>query len=200
MPESADDLRTEILACRTCEAHLPNPPRPLMAFSGRSPIVVTGQAPGRLAHESGIPWNDPSGERLREWMGIDDEVFYNPGKIALMPMGFCFPGTGQSGDLPPRPECAPQWHSRIRAVLPCRSLTLLVGTYAMKAGLPREFGTTLEPRIRHSFESGGDILALPHPSWRVVGWMKRNPWFEAEILPRLRQRIAQALGHKGETS
>lgn len=198
MPEQAETLRKEILACRICEAHLPNSPRPLMAFSAHAPIVITGQAPGRLAHESGVPWNDPSGTRLREWTGISDDDFYNPDKVALMPMGFCFPGTGKSGDLPPRPECAPQWHDRIRAVLPPRRLTLLVGTYAMKAGLPREYGATLEPRIRNSFEADGDVLALPHPSWRVNGWMKRNPWFESDILPCLRQRAARALAREGE--
>jgi len=193
MQKPVETLRKEILACRICEAHLPNSPRPLMAFSAHSPIVVTGQAPGRLAHESGVPWNDPSGERLREWMGIGDDVFYDPDKVALMPMGFCFPGTGKSGDLPPRPECAPQWHKPMRALMPPKRLTLLVGIYAMKASLPGEFGTTLEPLIRKSFDADNDVVALPHPSWRVVGWMKRNPWFEEDILPRLRERIAHAL-------
>lgn len=191
-------LRGEILACRICEAHLPNPPRPLVAISNRARIVITGQAPGRLAHESGVPWNDPSGERLREWMGISDAAFYDPDKVALVPMGFCFPGTGKSGDLPPRRECAPQWHDRIGAVLHPRRLTLLVGTYAQNAKLPKEFGTTLEPRIRNSLASGSGLIALPHPSWRVVGWGKRNPWFEQEVLPQLRTRVADILSSIGD--
>jgi len=195
--DEIDRLRRDILACRVCEAHLPNPPRPIMAISATAKIVITGQAPGRLAHESGVPWNDPSGIRLREWMGIGDADFYNPAKVARVPMGFCFPGTGKSGDLPPRRECAPQWHGRIRNVLPPRRLTLLVGTYAQKAGLPKEFGTLLEPRIRNSLASGGDLIALPHPSWRVTGWMKRNAWFEEEVLPALRERIGRVLSPGG---
>lgn len=193
MADKVDNLRQEILACRICQAHLPNPPRPLLAFSARARIVITGQAPGRLAHESGIPWNDPSGKRLREWLGLSDADFYDPDKVALVPMGFCFPGTGKSGDLPPRRECAPQWHDRIRAALPAQRLTLLVGTYAQAAGLPRKPDDSLEMRVRATLASGGDIIALPHPSWRVVGWIKRNPWFEQEALPQLRERVAQML-------
>lgn len=197
MNDDIEHLRREIQACRICEAFLPNPPRPLTAFSAKSPIVITGQAPGRLAHESGIPWNDPSGMRLREWLGLSDTDFYDPEKVALVPMGFCFPGTGKSGDLPPRRECAPQWHSRIRALLPERRLTLLVGTYAHNAALPKEVGTSLEPRIRNTLAAEGEFIALPHPSWRVVGWMKRNPWFEQDVLPRLRERVAQVLTSEG---
>lgn len=196
--DEIDRLRHEILACRVCEGQLPYPPRPLMAISDTARIVITGQAPGRLAHESGVPWNDPSGMRLREWMGISDKDFYDPAMVALVPMGFCFPGTGKSGDLPPCRECAPQWHDRIHAMLPQRRLTLLVGTYAQKAGLPKEFGTTLEPRIRNSIASGGNVIALPHPSWRVVGWRNRNPWFEKEVLPALRLRVARMMQSQGE--
>lgn len=190
-------LRQEILACRVCETCLPNPPRPIMAISATAKIIITGQAPGRLAHESGVPWNDPSGIRLREWMGISDADFYDSDKVALVPMGFCFPGTGKSGDLPPRRECAPLWHERIHALLPPRRLTLLVGTYAHNAGLPKHYGATLEPRIRNSLHAGGDLIALPHPSWRVTGWIKRNAWFEEEVLPVLRQRVVAALAPDG---
>lgn len=200
MAGEIDRLRQEILACRVCEAYLPNPPRPIMAISATAKIVVTGQAPGRLAHESGVPWNDPSGIRLREWMGISDADFYDSEKVALVPMGFCFPGTGKSGDLPPRRECAPLWHDRIREVLPPMRLTLLVGNYAQSAALPKDFGATLEPRIRKSIELGGDFIALPHPSWRVTGWIKRNPWFEEEVLPVLRSRVAASLTTKGSLS
>lgn len=193
MAAEIEALRREILSCQICKANLPNPPRPLMAFSSRARIVITGQAPGRLAHDSGVPWNDPSGRRLREWMGISDAEFYDADKVALVPTGFCFPGTGKSGDLPPRRECAPQWHERIRAVLPPRRLTLLVGAYAQNAGVPKTFGTSLEDRIRNTMASGGDLIALPHPSWRVVGWSNRNPWFAQEVLPQLRQRVANIL-------
>lgn len=198
MADKVDSLRQEILACRICQAHLPNSPRPLLAFSAQARIVVTGQAPGRLAHESGIPWNDPSGQRLREWLGLSDADFYDPEKVALVPMGFCYPGTGKSGDLPPRRECAPQWHDRIRAALPAERLTLLVGTYAQAAGLQKKPGDSLEMRVRASLASEGDIIALPHPSWRVVGWIKRNPWFEQEALPRLRERISKMLQFRGD--
>lgn len=193
MVDEIDRLRREISACRICEAHLPHSPRPLLVFSAKARIVITGQAPGRLAHESGIPWNDPSGNRLREWLGLSDADFYDPEKVALVPMGFCFPGTGKSGDLPPRRECAPQWHGRILAALPARRLTLLVGAYAQTAGMPKKLGDSLEMRVRSTLASEGDVIALPHPSWRVVGWIKRNPWFEQEALPRLRERIAQML-------
>ncbi|MBD3728647.1 MAG: uracil-DNA glycosylase family protein [Sphingomonadales bacterium] len=197
MADQVDDLRRAVAACRLCAAHLPNPPRPLAAFSSRARIVITSQAPGRLSHESGVPWDDPSGRRLRDWLGIDEGDFYDPQKVALLPMGFCYPGTGSSGDNPPRRECAPQWHGRIEEILPRERLTLLVGTYAHKSGLPRELGTTLEPRIRNALAVPDGPIALPHPSWRVVGWMKRNPWFADDVLPVVRERVAHALAAAG---
>ena len=200
MIEASDEierLRLAVAQCRTCAVHLPNPPRPLTAFSSTAKVVIIGQAPGRLAHESGVPWNDPSGQRLRDWLVVDDEIFYDPDRIALMPMGFCFPGTGKSGDLPPRKECAPQWHEPISAILPVDHLTLLVGTDAQTAKLASGFGRGLEDRIRATFSSEENVLALPHPSWRVAGWMTRNPWFAEEVLPQLRARVAKALSTRG---
>ena len=190
---AAKNLRRDIDACEICAQFLPNPPRPLAVFSHVAGIVITGQAPGRLAQESGIPWDDPSGRRLRDWMGIDEVTFYDPTKIAVVPMGFCFPGTGSSGDLPPRRECAPRWHGPIDEVLPENHLRLLVGNYAQSAYLPKQAGRKLEERIRWSFDQDSDQIALPHPSWRVAGWMKRNPWYESEVLPWLRRRIDAAL-------
>lgn len=197
MDARCESLRDEISQCRTCAEFLPNEPRPIVAFSSQARILIIGQAPGRLAHESGVPWNDPSGRRLREWLAVDDPTFYDPAKVAIMPMGFCYPGVGKSGDLPPRPECAPQWHQQIRSVLPAVQLTLLVGIHAQKAYLPRESGTTLPEQIRWSMAQADGILALPHPSWRVTGWMKRNCWFESQILPRLRELTLGALTESG---
>lgn len=190
---AAERLRLEIDACQICAQFLPNPPRPLTVFSDAARIVITGQAPGRLAHESGVPWDDPSGHRLRDWMGVDDATFYDPAKIAIVPMGFCFPGTGKSGDLPPRKECAPRWQVPIDQILPAKHLRLLVGNYAQAAYLPKQAGQNLEQKIRWSFEQDADLIALPHPSWRVAGWMKRNPWYESEVLPWLKRRIGAAL-------
>ena len=191
--QAITDLRDAISRCQICTAYLPNPPRPLAFFSATARIVITGQAPGRLAHESGIAWNDPSGRRLREWMEVDEATFYNQDRIAIVPMGFCFPGTGSSGDLPPRPECAPRWHGPIREVLAASHLRLLVGNFAQAAYLPKAAGKNLVDRVRWSYHQDASQIALPHPSWRVTGWMKRNPWFESEVVPWLRRRIDTAL-------
>ena len=154
-------------------------------------ILIIGQAPGSRVHASGVPWDDYSGKRLREWMGIDEPVFYDADKVALMPMGFCYPGTGTSGDLPPRPECAPFWHNRILDLLPSDRLTLLVGQYAQARYAPDLRRHSMGERVRHI---GADSrFLLPHPAWRSVGWMKQNPWFEAEILPRLRDAVDRRL-------
>ena len=196
---SAEDLRAEIAACRFCAAVLPCGPRPILQFAAGASIVIISQAPGRLVHETGVPWNDASGRRLRDWTGLAPEVFYDSDRIALVPMGLCYPGRGADADLPPRRECAPLWHDRIMSCLPARTLTLLVGQYAQNAYLPRARRMSVTARVR-AFDTLADtlaphILALPHPSWRSTGWMRRNPWFEAEIVPRLRQRVAQALAY-----
>lgn len=185
-------LHLEIAACRVCEPHLPAGPRPIVQFSSTSRIVIIGQAPGSKVHASGVPWADDSGSRLRGWMGIEPDAFYDPAKVALMPMGFCYPGKGPSGDLPPRPECAPLWHDRILAVLPADRLTLLVGSYAQARYLA-DGGKSMVERVRDGFSADGAVVALPHPSWRVVGWMKRHPWFEEKLLPQLRRRVRAAL-------
>jgi uracil-DNA glycosylase len=152
-------------------------------------IVIIGQAPGLRVHESGVPWDDASGVRLREWTGLSPEVFYDPARVALLPMGFCYPGTGPSGDLPPRRECAPHWHGRVLAALPPDRLTLLVGSYAQVRYLPQAKTQSLTDRVARFREYLPAFFPLPHPSWRSTGWMTRNPWFEAEVLPALRQTI-----------
>ena len=185
-------LRNDIAQCRACAVELPCGPRPIVQFASGARIVIVSQAPGRLVHESGLPWDDASGDRLREWTGLAPEVFYDPERVALVPMGLCYPGRGASGDLPPRRECAPLWHDRILACLTERRLTLLVGQYAQARHLPQDRRTVTE-RVRPFDTLAPGIVALPHPSWRSTGWMRRNPWFEVEILPLLRARVAQAL-------
>lgn len=183
-------LIEEIRACTLCAPHLGAGPRPIVQFSATSRIVIIGQAPGTRVHQSGVPWDDASGERLREWTGLTPDIFYDPAKVALVPMGFCYPGTGASGDLPPRPECAPLWHDRVIAVLPSDRLTLLVGSYAQARYLPSVKRQSMTDSVRSHAAFGPSLFPLPHPSWRSTGWMRKNPWFEIEVLPVLRQRIA----------
>ncbi|MBX9912068.1 MAG: uracil-DNA glycosylase family protein [Beijerinckiaceae bacterium] len=186
-------LLADIRDCTLCVAHLPAGPRPIVQFSGISSIVIIGQAPGTRVHESGIPWDDASGERLREWTGLTPAVFYNPDRVALVPMGFCFPGTGVSGDLPPRPECAPTWHDKVMSALPANRLTLLVGSYAQEHYLPLTRRQSLTERVSRFRDYMPGLLPLPHPSWRSTGWMNRNLWFEADLLPSLRSLISERL-------
>ena len=186
-------LLTEIRACTLCAAHLPAGPRPVVQFSSSASIVIIGQAPGSRVHESGVPWDDASGARLREWTGLSPEVFYDPAKVALIPMGFCYPGTGAGGDLPPRLECAPAWHEKVMAVLPADRLTLLVGSYAQERYLPQTKKKSLTERVADFGKHLPDYLPMPHPSWRSTGWMKRNPWFEKDVLPALREQVARRL-------
>ena len=192
-----EDLLNRIRACTECgffqTASSPGP-RPIVAAASESRIVIIGQAPGRKVHETGIPWDDPSGDRLREWMEIDAETFYDEGRIALVPMGFCYPGKGKSGDLPPRPECAPLWHEPLLEAMPNVRLTLVIGRYAQDRYLGERAHRTLTETVRH-FESflGDDLLPLPHPSPRNNLWMRRNPWFEEDALPTLRRRVRRAL-------
>jgi uracil-DNA glycosylase len=186
-------LITEIAGCRICAAHLPHGCRPVVRFSDTSRVLIIGQAPGTHVHESGVPWDDASGIQLRKWTGIGAAVFYDPAQVALVPMGFCYPGKGSGGDLPPRRECAPAWHSRILAVLPPDRMTLLVGSYAQARYLPGEKAVTLTQRVRAQDHLAAGKISLPHPSWRSAGWMKNNPWFEEETLPMLRDAVATQL-------
>lgn len=191
---SFDRLVARVRACRLCAAHLPLGCRPVLQASPRARLLIVSQAPGRRVHETGIPFNDPSGERLRDWLGIDKAIFYDAEKIAIVPMGFCFPGTGKNGDLPPRPECAPIWHPQLLPRLQQVRLTLAIGQYAQAGVLGNQRGRTLTDTVqawRTHLQRG--VLPLPHPSPRNRLWLARNPWFESELLPVLRQRVADAL-------
>lgn len=192
----ADDFETllaQVRDCRHCAAALPHGPRPVVQASPDARVLIVGQAPGSKVHASGVPWDDDSGDRLRDWTGLSREAFYDPARVALMPMGFCYPGKASGGDLPPRKECAPLWHERVLAGLPEVRLTLLVGQYAHKAYLPRELRGSLTEAVRRHGEAPEGVIPLPHPAWRSRLWMKRHPWFEAEVLPMLRRRVAEAL-------
>ncbi|MEM9501657.1 MAG: uracil-DNA glycosylase family protein [Pseudomonadota bacterium] len=188
----AIDLHCEIKACTICAEHLPLGPRPIVQFSSRSRILMIGQAPGTKVHASGIPWDDDSGDRLREWLDLDKPAFYDPDTIALMPMGFCYPGKASGGDAPPRKECAPQWHQPILDLLPENRLTLLIGAYAQTAYLLQTKRLSMTERVRR-FEEFAPFFPLPHPAWRVRLWAAKNPWFEAEVLPELRTSVRAAL-------
>lgn len=185
-------LQREIAACTLCAAHLPHGPRPVVQFSPRSRVLIIGQAPGSKVHASGIGWDDDSGDRLRDWLGLDREVFYDPEQVAQMPMGFCYPGKASGGDKPPRRECAPQWHDRVLDLLPDDRLTLLVGAYAQARYLPHTRNLSMTERVRR-WSDFAPFFPLPHPAWRVRMWMAKHPWFEAEVLPDLRQRVAALL-------
>jgi uracil-DNA glycosylase len=197
-PEDMAALRAAIAACRVCrdapvkaDDVLPHEPRPVVVVSPTARILIAGQAPGLRVHESGLPFNDASGDRLRTWLGVDRAAFYDPGRFAIVPMGLCFPGYDAHGsDLPPRRECAPLWRARIMAVMPQVELVLAIGQYAQawhlgaaRAGSMTE--TVREWRRHLGRNVGPAVLPLPHPSWRNTGWLKRNPWFEEEILPEL---------------
>ncbi len=186
-------LLDEIAACRVCAAHLPFPPRPVVRASATAPLLIVGQAPGRRVHETGIPWNDPSGDRLREWLGMTREEFYDTRRIAIIPTGFCYPGKGKHGDLPPRPECAPLWHPRLRALLPNLRLTLLVGGYAQAYYLGNRRKPSLAETVRAWRDDLPEFMPLPHPSPRNQRWFQQHPWFEQEVIPALRKRIAAVL-------
>lgn len=184
---SLDTLQQEISACRVCAEHLPLGPRPVVRLGAAARVLVIGQAPGTKVHASGVPWNDPSGDRLRTWLDVERAQFYDPQQFAIMPMGFCYPGRGKGGDLPPRKECAPLWHERILALLPDIRLTLLIGQYAQAHYLP-DRGPRLEDSVRNFRKSlAGGFFPLPHPSPRNTLWIKRRPWFEAEVIPALRE-------------
>jgi uracil-DNA glycosylase len=185
-------LLAEVRACTLCAAHLPLGPRPVLQMHASARILVAGQAPGRKAHASGVPFDDASGERLRAWMGVSREQFYDPRRIAILPMGFCYPGTGRSGDLPPRPECAPAWRDALLAHLKRVALVLVIGQYAQAWHL-RDRGGSLTEVVQAWREHGPSVVPLPHPSPRNNGWLKHHPWFESELLPALRSRVAHVL-------
>jgi uracil-DNA glycosylase len=182
-------LLNEVRACTICAAHLPAGPRPVLQVHAAARILIAGQAPGRKVHASGVPFADASGERLCEWMGVKRDVFYNPETVAILPMGFCYPGTGTSGDLPPRRECAPQWRARLLAALPKIELTLVIGQYAMAWHLPECARANLTDTVRAWRRRWPAVLPLPHPSPRNNLWLKANPWFVAEVVPELQSRV-----------
>ncbi|WP_420580932.1 uracil-DNA glycosylase family protein [Reichenbachiella sp.] len=188
-----EDLLIEIRKCDTCTSHLSQGPRPILAAHPSSKIVVIGQAPGAKVHASGIPWDDKSGQNLREWMGIEQDTFYDPKKIAIVPMGFCYPGKGKSGDLPPRPECAPQWHGVLLNELKNVRLTLLIGQYAQKYYLGQKQKNNLTETVKQFEEYLPDYFVLPHPSPRNNIWRAKNPWFDKSVLPKLKQVVKQLL-------
>ncbi len=181
-------------ACRLCEAELPLGPRPVLQAGATARLLIVGQAPGVRVHDSGIPFSDPSGERLRGWLGVERETFYDPARFAIVPMGFCYPGRDpRGGDKPPRPACAPLWHPALLNALPAIELTLLVGRYAQARYLGARRRPSLSETVRAWSAYGPQFLPLPHPSWRNTGWLRRNPWFEAELLPELRARVRALL-------
>jgi len=188
-----DSLLTQIRACRLCEAHLPLPPRPVLRASESARLLVVGQAPGTLVHASGIPWSDASGMRLRSWLALDRDEFYDESKVAIVPMGFCYPGTGRNGDLPPRPECAQTWHPKLLPMLPDVRLVLAIGHYAQVYFLGALRKKSLTDSVRAWQEYAPRYFPLPHPSPRNIAWFKHNPWFDAEVVPALRKRVAAAL-------
>ncbi len=186
------ELLDDVRHCTLCSPSLPLGPRPVLQFHPDARILVASQAPGRRVHETGLPFNDPSGDRLRDWMGIDRETFYDPTRLAIIPMGFCYPGKGRSGDLPPRPECAQTWHQHLLAQLPNLELTLVIGQYALAYHLGKS-RDTLTQRVANWREYWPEKLPMPHPSPRNNLWLRRNPWFEGEVVPELRGRVAKLL-------
>ena len=187
---SWQNLLTEVRQCTLCEPELPMGARPVVQLHPNAKILVAGQAPGRRVHASGKPFDDPSGDRLRQWMGIDKATFYDAEKLAIIPMGLCYPGTGKSGDLPPRPECAPAWRQKLLQQLPNLELTLAIGQYAQSWHID-EPKQTLTERVKNWEHYWPDVLPLPHPSPRNNLWLKRNPWFEDAVIPTLQKRIAE---------
>ena len=188
--ETLAELLKEIRACRYCEQYLPLGPNPILKVHEESRILIVGQAPGTKVHKTGIPWNDPSGVRLREWLQMEPDFFYDETKVGILPMGFCYPGKGERGDLPPRPECAELWQDRVHGHLKKVKLILAVGQYAQKHYLGKKRKKTMTETVRYWREYLPDrILAMPHPSPRNIMWRRKNPWFEAEVVPAMRQKI-----------
>lgn len=188
-----DDLAARIRACDLCAAVLPLGPRPVFQADPRAPVLIVGQAPGRRVHVSGLPFDDPSGDRLRRWLGVDRAAFYDPRRFALVPMGFCYPGTGSGGDLPPRPECAAAWRERLLAQLSRVELTLVLGRYARDWHLPEDRSKSMAHSVERWRTLPDGMLVLPHPSPRNQGWFRDHPWFELELVPTMRAQVARLL-------
>jgi len=189
---SLDSLVRSVRQCRICEDALPQGPRPIVQLSQKAKVLIAGQAPGRRVHASGKPFDDASGERLRDWMSVSRETFYDPSQVAILPMSFCYPGTGKSGDLPPRPECPPAWRHQLLAALPDIKLTLVIGLYAQRWHLEAQ-GRNLTETVRAWQDYGPAFMPLPHPSPRNNIWLSRNPWFSESLLPRLKIATRDAL-------
>ncbi len=189
-------LLTEVRACTLCAQHLPLGPRPVLQASASARLLIAAQAPGRKVHETGLPFNDISGDRLRDWLGLSREVFYDARRVAIVPMGFCFPGTGKAGDLPPRPECAPAWRAALLSHLKNIQFTLVIGRYAQAYHLPHQ-GRSVTQVVQAWRQHWPATVALPHPSPRNNRWLQRNPWFEQELLPLVRERVAEVLAQAG---
>lgn len=199
---SIDTLLTEIRSCQRCQQHLPLSPRPILQASGNSKLLIAGQAPGAVTHDKHRPFDDKSGERLREWLNVDIATFYDENSFALIPMGFCYPGKGKSGDLPPRKECAETWREQLLTGVPKIQLTILLGQYAINWHLARykqqkqldvNFRNITELVQQYELLLAHNLIALPHPSPRNNLWLKKNPWFEQEVIPLLQQRVNQVL-------
>ncbi|WP_035455865.1 uracil-DNA glycosylase family protein [Algoriphagus terrigena] len=189
MPESCETLVQRVAQCRVCEKKLPLGPRPVFSIHQESRILIVGQAPGTKVHATGVPWNDPSGDELRRWLGVDKETFYNPRIFGIMPMGFCYPGRGKGGDLPPMPECAPTWHEPLMQHMPNLQLTLLIGSYAQAYYLRLGRRVTLTETVKNYQDYLPKFFPLVHPSPRNRLWMRRNPWFEETVVPSLRRVV-----------
>jgi len=191
MAISLRQVSAEARACRACSEHLD--PRPVFRVGASAHVLIVGQAPGRRVHETGIPWNDPSGDVLREWLAMDRHSFYDTSRIAIVPVGLCYPGTVEGADLPPAPRCAPLWQPKFRAALPHIALTLLVGSHAQRYYLGAKRRQSLTDTVRAYREYLPEFFPLPHPSWRNKGWLKMNPWFLTDVIPALRRRVKASL-------
>lgn len=190
MTQDLDSLLEEIRACEICAAELPRGPRPVVRASSTARLMIIGQAPSTRVHETGLSWNDASGNRLRDWMQLDREQFYDESQLAIVPMGFCYPGVDRNGgDKPPRRECAPAWHPRLLPFLEGVELTLLIGAYAQKEYLGKQRRRTMTETVAQWRDYMPTFLPLPHPSWRNTGWLRKNPWFDEDVLPVLRARV-----------
>lgn len=193
MTDNFENLARQIRKCDICVDKLPLGPNPVFQASTDARILIAAQAPGIRVHNTSLPFNDPSGDRLREWLKVDRETFYNPQKFSIIPMGFCYPGTGKSGDLPPRPECATTWRKRLLSTLPNIRLTLVIGQYAQHYHLGESRQHTLTETVRAWRDYQPHIIPLPHPSPRNNIWLKKNPWFNEQVIPTLQTRIAALL-------
>jgi uracil-DNA glycosylase len=195
---SLEHLLRDVTECQLCGANLPFGPRPVLRLASTARLLIIGQAPGSKEHQTGIPWDGKSGDRLRDWMNLGPLEFYDEARIALMPMGFCYPGAAtKGGDNPPRPECAPRWHERLLKHLPNLQLTLLVGQYSQRHYLERPSTNSMTETVKAFMEYVPRFFPLPHPSWRSTIWMRRHPWFEAAVLPTLRNLVRETIGTDG---